>query len=212
MHRRDALRAAGGLAATGLGSLAGCVVGRRPPPPLADSFEDGIDAWTTDAAIGPEVPLDEFEWSISPSTERANTGARSVEVFTEGDYDDGIAWLTRPIDTSEVDADVLRVSAHAWSESESFNVLRNLAVRIGPEPPETEEDFPPPETVTTPESPTAVGGLRQPLHRVEGWDEYRFEWQPSEVPDELHLSVGVAVVWEADATHYIDDVRVEEVR
>ncbi|MXR42942.1 hypothetical protein GRX01_16530 [Halobaculum sp. WSA2] len=212
MHRRDALRVAGGLASAGLGSLAGCVVGRRPPPTLSDSFEDGMDAWTTGAAIGPEVSLDEFERSISPSTERANSGARSVEVFTEGDYDDGIAWLTRTIDTTDLDADVLRVSVHAWSESESFNVLRNLAVRIGPEPPTTEEDFPPPETVTTPETPTAVGGLRQPLHRVEGWDEYRFEWRPSEVPDELHLSIGVAVVWEADATHYLDDVLVEVVR
>ncbi|MFC6786803.1 hypothetical protein ACFQFH_13235 [Halobaculum halobium] len=212
MHRRDALRAAGGVAAAGLGSLAGCVVGRRSPPPLADSFEDGTDAWTTDAAIGPEVPVEEFGWSISPSTERAHTGARSVEVFTEGDYDDGIAWLTRPIDTSGIDADVLRASVHAWSESESFNVLRNLAVRIAPEPPAAEEDFPPPETVTTADSPTAVGGLRQPLHRAAGWDEYRFAWRPRDLPDELFVSIGVAVVWEADAIHYIDDVRVEEVR
>ncbi|WP_435063331.1 hypothetical protein [Halobaculum sp. EA56] len=212
MHRRDALRAAAGLAAAGAGSLAGCVIGRRSPPTLADSFEGGIDPWTTGAAIGPEVPVEEFEWSISPSAERAHTGARSVEVFTEGDYDDGIAWLTRPVDTADLDADVLRVSVHAWSESESFNVLRNLAVRIGPEPPTAEEDFPPPETVTTPGTATAAGGLRQPLHRAEGWDEYRFEWRPSDLPDELHLSVGVAVVWEADATHYLDDVRVEEVR
>ncbi|ELZ45281.1 hypothetical protein C463_06657 [Halorubrum californiense DSM 19288] len=45
-----------------------------------------------------------------------------------------------------------------------------------------------------------------------GWREYAFEWTIPELStDTLSLLVGTAVTWEADATHYVDDlsVRVE---
>lgn len=209
MDRRAVLRSGVGLATAGVGSLAGCVVGSRRGPVLDESFESGADDWSTDAAIGPEVDVADFEWRVESTTDEAHTGARSVSVFTEGDYDDGVAWLTRTVDTSDVDAERLRVSAWLWSESESFNTLRNAVLRVGPEPPTVEEDFPDPETVSTGQTPTASAGLRQSLHRVEGWDRYAFEWMPSDLPDEVYLSVGVAVVWEADATHYVDDVRID---
>ncbi|MFC7070029.1 hypothetical protein [Halobaculum lipolyticum] len=207
VNRRTALRAG----AAGLASLSGCVVGSREGPAFDESFENGLDGWRTDAAIGPEVDLDEFDWAIDATTDRAHTGGRSVAVFTEGDHDDGVAWLTRRVDTAALDADRLRVSAWLWSESESFNTLRNAVLRVGPDPPAAEADFPAPETVSAGATPTTTAGLRQSLHRVEGWDRYAFEWRPATLPDEVYLSVGVAVVWEADATHYVDDVRVEAV-
>ncbi len=55
-------------------------------------------------------------------------------------------------------------------------------------------------------------GLRDALWLAGGWREYAFEWTTPELStDTLYLAVGTAVIWEADATHYVDDlsVRVE---
>lgn len=202
--RRNALRrgALGVAASTG---VAGCLVGRGPGPLLTDSFEGGLGDWETRGHVGPEA--DDFEWRIEPSAERARSGERSVAVFTEGDRDDGTAWLVRSVDPGDVDG--FRVTVSAWSPSESFNVIRHLVAVLGPAAPGAEEDFPDPgrNTTNTPRAP--VGGLREPLHRAAGWEEYAFEWRPRTVPAELHLAVGVSVVWEADVTHYLDDVGVD---
>ena len=115
---------------------------------------------------------------------------------------------THEVPTPE-DAARVRVSLSLWSESESFNLLRHAVARLGPEPPETEQDFPDPgqNTSTLPDGP--YGGLREPLHLTEGWREYSFEWNvPADVA-QLFVSAGVSVVWETDATHFVDDVRVE---
>jgi hypothetical protein len=42
----------------------------------------------------------------------------------------------------------------------------------------------------------------------EGWYEYAFEWTVPADADALFVSVGVSVVWESDATHFVDDVTV----
>ena len=96
----------------------------------------------------------------------------------------------------------------AWSESTSFAVRRDLVVALRPSPPETAADFPDPgaNSGTVPDAP--FGGLREPLHLAEGWQEYSFTWEPDSVPETLYCSVGVSVVWESDATHYFDDLRV----
>ena len=83
-HRRDALRA--GLA-LGTTALAGCTFGYGSDTGLDESFEGTFD-WEPTAHIGPEVALDEFEWDVAPTDERAHSGERSLRVFTEGDYDD----------------------------------------------------------------------------------------------------------------------------
>ena len=52
-------------------------------------------------------------------------------------------------------------------------------------------------------------GRREPLWLAEGWREYSFEWTTPELStDTLHFAVGTAVLWEADATHYVDDLSV----
>ncbi|WP_459192427.1 hypothetical protein [Halosimplex sp. J119] len=106
------------------------------------------------------------------------------------------------------DPSTFSVSFEAWSESESFNTLRNVVAYLGPEEPSEEGDFPDPgaNSSAIPQSP--YGGLREPLHLSEGWREYTFDWEPDEVPQSLYLSLGVAVVWEADATHYLDEIEV----
>lgn len=207
--RRGALRAGAAVAGVGLGALAGCF-GRRPG---FDALEDGFEedfAWETAAAIGPEVPPGNFEWTVERSRERAHSGEWSLRIFTEGDHDDGTAWAVRGVPVEPGRAYEATVTVQAWSPSESFNHLRDLVARLGREPPEAEEDFPPPGQNSTGISGAPYGGLREPLHQREGWLEYTFEWTtPDLESDRLHLAVGVAVVWEADATHFVDDVRVE---
>ncbi|MEF8802351.1 MAG: hypothetical protein V5A38_12545 [Halolamina sp.] len=115
-------------------------------------------------------------------------------LFTEG-FEDGLdGWETAAHVGPEAelsvpgDASGFDVSCSAWSQSESFNTLRNLVCYLGPEEPTEEADFPEPGMNTSTVTGSPYGGLREPLH----------------------LAVGVTVVWEADATHYIDSISVEE--
>ncbi|MFW5938969.1 MAG: hypothetical protein ACOCSD_02620 [Halolamina sp.] len=210
--RRDAIRAG---AAVGLGTaLAGCTVpggndggDGGDEALLTEGFEEGLGRWVPNAHIGPEEDVDDFEWEILRSNERAASGDWSLSVFTEGDHDDGTAWVTTEI--SPDDAEAFEVSFEAWSESESFNVLRNVVASLGPEAPGEEGDFPDPGQNSSAVDGAPSGGLREPLHLAEGWREYGFTWEPESVPETLSLAVGVTVVWEADATHYLDDIRVE---
>jgi hypothetical protein len=211
--RREFLRKGLAGAGVGLTGLAGCVAPPQNDPPsdgalLSEGFEEEIPEWRTRAHIGPEVDLSEFEWSAERSREQAHSGEWSLAIYTEGDYDDGTAWATRSV-RPPAGAQKFRVTLSAWSESESFNILRNLVASLGPEAPTAEEDFPAPEENSTGDVGAPAGGLRSPLHQREGWLTYTFEWEPESVPEELFLAVGVSVVWEAGATHYIDDVRVE---
>lgn len=205
LGRRDALRV-GAAAGLGLG-LAGCTAPGNQPL-FEESFEAGLDRWETASYIGPEEEQESFESEIQRSQEHAFAGDWSLEVFTEGDHDDGTAWITTALSPGDVDE--FEVSFSAWSQSESFNILRNVVAYLGPEAPTVEEDFPAPGANSTVVPDAPYGGLREPLHLAEGWREYSFEWAPETVPETLYLSLGVSVVWESDATHYLDAVTVEE--
>jgi hypothetical protein len=211
MHRRDVLRAGGATLAGGLPVLAGCTAPTGEAA-FREGFESGLGAWTGDAAIGPEVDLAEFEWRVDVSDERAARGDRSLRVFNEGDYDDGTTWAVREVDVG-VEAGrayTIEVTAGFWSESESFNTLRDAVMRLGPDPPEAEEDFPNPGVNTTALGETPYGGLREPLWLAAGWREYAFEWTtPTLSTATLSLAVGTSVVWEGDATHFVDEVTVD---
>jgi hypothetical protein len=208
MRRRDALRAGALVGVGGVAGLAGCTApsGDRA---FREGFEDGMDDWATGAAIGPEVDVADFEWTVEVSGEQAAAGERSLRVFNEGDYDDGTSWAVHPVDVEPGRAYDAAVTAQFWSESESFNTLRDAVVRLGPEPPETEEDFPSPGVNTTALGETPYGGLREPLWLAAGWREYAFEWTtPTLSTDALHVAVGTSVIWEGDATHFVDEVSV----
>lgn len=204
MNRRQFLSTAG-LAATAAVPLAGCTAGHGTRVVFSESFESPLEGWERRAAIGPEVDLEEFRREVERTDERAHDGEFSLRVFAGGDHDDGTAWVARPVELP--DADRFTVGVWAWSESESFNVLRNLVAALAPEPPEAEEDFPEPGRNSTGIPGAPYGGLREPLHRAEGWERYVFEWEPEAVPDVAHLAVGVSVVWESDATHFLDSIR-----
>ena len=192
------------LPVAGAAGLAGCSTGDGPL--LADGFENGLDPWTTAASIGSDA-FDEFEWTIERTDDRAHEGSWSVRVDTEGDHDGGTAWIVRPLD---VPADASRLSAAvvAWSPDESFTVLRHLVVALRPDPPESEADFPDPGANSGAIDGAPYGGLREPLGLDAGWREYATAWAPDALPDRVYLAVGVSVVWEADATHYLDEVLV----
>jgi len=207
MSRRDAIKAG---AAVGFGSaLAGCSTPDSSGGDelrLVESFEEGFEDWETAAHIGPEEDVADFDWAIERSQAQAVDGDWSLSVFTEGDHDDGTAWATTEVDPGEADA--FEVTFDAWSESESFNTLRNVVAYLGPEAPTTEEEFPAPGQNSSNVDDAPYGGLREPLHLSEGWHEYSFTWEPDSVPETLEFAVGVSVVWEADATHFFDDLRV----
>jgi len=206
MLRRDLLRA--GLAA-GAVLAAGCTTSADDPA-FENGFEGGMGDWSPDAAIGPEVDIEAFEWEVTVSGEQAADGQRSLRIWNEGDYDDGVTWATHPVSLPSGDVSTATVRAQIWSESESFNTLRDAVMRLGPERPETEEEFPHPGVNTTALGETPYGGLREPLWLTDGWREYTFEWTiPSLSTDTLYISLGTSVIWEGDATHYVDDVSVE---
>ncbi|MFB6170253.1 MAG: hypothetical protein ABEJ06_03815 [Haloarculaceae archaeon] len=204
LSRRDALRA--GLAA-GTAALAGCTDGA-----FVD-FEADFESpgrWETGAAIGPEVDLSAFDWRVERSQEQAYEGSWSLELFTGGDHDDGTAWAVWEIPVTDGLAYDVDFEVQAWSESESFNTLRHLVARVAPDPPATEADFPDPGRNSSNVADAPYGGLREPLHREAGWTEYGFDWRsPPLSADSLYLAVGVSVVWEADATHYVDEVELD---
>ncbi|WP_152041923.1 hypothetical protein [Salinigranum salinum] len=208
MNRREVLRTGATIGLGGLGCLAGCTAPTAGSA-FREGFEGGLGDWTSDAAIGPEVDVAEFEWTVVVSDEQAAEGDRSLRIFTEGDYDDGTAWAVHPVAVDPGRAYTAEVSAEIWSESESFNTLRDAVMRLGPSPPETEEDFPSPGVNTSVLGETPYGGLREPLWLADGWREYSFEWTtPTLSTDTLHVAVGVSVIWEGDATHFVDDLRV----
>ena len=196
-------------AAAGTVAVAGCLYGADEPA-FREGFEGGIGEWETDAAIGPEVDVESFEWEVGVSDERAAAGARSLRVWNEGDHDDGTTWAVHAVPVEPGRAYRAEVTAELWSESESFNTLRDAVMRLGPEPPEREEDFPQPGVNTTALGETPYGGLREPLWLAEGWREYGFEWTTPELStDTLHLAVGTSVIWEGDATHFVDELSVD---
>jgi hypothetical protein len=208
MRRRTILRA--GTTAGALG-VAGCLGSSgSETDAFRAGFEEGEPNWDAGAAIGPEVDLAEFEWELGPSTEEAYAGDRSLRIWNEGDYDDGVTWGVHPVPVEPGRAYEATVTAQFWSESESFNTLRDAVMRLAPEPPELEEEFPHPGVNTTDLGETPYGGLREPLWLTDGWREYRFEWTTPELDtDTLHVAVGTSVIWEGDATHYVDEVTVE---
>ena len=209
MNRRDVLRAG---AVAGIAGLAGCVVpggDDDADSAFAESFEDGLGDWETGAAIGPEVDLAEFEWEVGVSDAQAVVGDQSLQVWNEGSYDDGVTWAVHPVSVESGRAYEVEVAGQFWSESESFNTIRDAVMRLGPEPPAAEADFPQPGVNTSELGETPYGGLREPLWLADGWHEYDFEWTTPELStDTLYLAVGTAVIWEADATHYVDDLSV----
>lgn len=205
MNRRTFLEAG---VAVGVGGIAGCTAPSNGSG-FREGFEEGMSDWTTGAAIGPEVELEEFEWEVDVSTEQASQGERSLRVFNEGRYDDGTTWAVTSFDVEPGRAYTATVTAQFWSESESFNTLRDAVMRLGPEPPESEEDFPSPGVNTSTLGETPYGGLREPLWLTDGWREYSFEWTtPTLSTDTLHVAVGTSVIWEGDATHFVDDLSV----
>jgi hypothetical protein len=206
VHRRALLR---GLGTLGVVGVAGCT-GRLDGPAFRESFEDGRGDWEAGAAIGPEVDLAEFEWEVGVSDAEAADGERSLRIWNEGDYDDGVTWAVHPVAVEAGRAYRATVTAQVWSESESFNTLRDAVVRLGPDPPTVEADFPQPGVNTTAFGETPYGGLREPLWLADGWREYRFEWTTPELAtDTLSVAVGTAVIWEGDATHFVDDLTVD---
>lgn len=208
--RREVLKRglSGAVIAGSTVAYAGCLGGDEVV--FSEGFEDGMGDWEADAAIGPEVDIADFDWAVEISDEQAAEGDYSLRIWNQGDYDDGTAWVVHPIPVEAGERYRFTVSAQWWSESESFNHIRDAVMRLGPDPPSTEEDFPPPGMNSTEFGRIPFGGLREPLWLADGWREYTFEWRTRELDTEtVHLALGTSVVWESDVTHYLDDIVVE---
>ena len=205
MLRRAVLRAG---VAFGVVGVAGCT-SPRTGSDFAEGFENGIGDWEASATIGPEVDLEDFAWEVDVSETEAAEGERSLRIWNQGDYDDGVTWVSHPISVEPGRAYQVEASGQFWSESESFNTIRHAVMRLGPEPATVEEDFPQLGVNSTEFGETPFGGLREPLWLADGWRKYSFEWTTPELSTEtLHFAVGTAVIWEADAEHFVDALSV----
>jgi hypothetical protein len=205
MLRREVL--SGGVI-IGLTGVAGCT-SPQAGSDFTEGFEDGIGDWESNATIGPEVDIEDFAWEVDVSGTEAIEGERSLRIWNQGDYDDGVTWVTHPISVEPGQAYEIQASGQFWSESESFNTIRHAVMRLGPDPATVEEDFPQLGVNSTEFGETPFGGLREPLWLADGWREYSFEWTTPELStDTLHFAVGTAVIWEANATHFVDDLSV----
>lgn len=153
-----------GLAGAATFTLAGCIARARPGAEVTveEGFEDGLDGWKSVGRVGHDA-ADEFKWCIERSSNRSHDGDYSLAVFTEGDHDDGTAWMTREIPVTPGRAYDATVSVRAWSASASFNTVRHLVAFLAPAAPETENDLPAPGENSTDRSGLTAGGLREPL-------------------------------------------------
>lgn len=205
MKRRSVLAGIG----TVVGVLsAGCLGGSSRDRQLTDGFETDLQEWETDADVpdDPNNPGHPVDWSITRSTERAATGDASVKYVLDGRQDDGTIWIVRTISIDPDRQYLTDVSAQAWSQSESFNTIAHLVMYLGPDRPSSEQSFPGPmENSTGTDWP--AGGLREPLNRRTGWDEYAFTWEtPRLDTDTLYFAIGISAVWETEMTYFVDDV------
>lgn len=206
MNRRNLLRA-GIVSFVTAGS--GCL-SETSEPAFQEGFEEGMGNWEGNAAIGSEVDIEDFEWELEVTDEEAAAGEHSLRVWNEGDHDDGVTWGVHPLTIDTGQTYQVDVTAQFWSESESFNSIRDAVMRLAPDRPEVEEDFPQPGVNTTELGETPYGGLREPLGLTAGWREYSFQWTTPELTtDTLYLAVGTSVIWESDVPHYIDEITVE---
>ena len=200
--RRDLLPKSAGVDAVGIAGLAGFSGSGGDEPVFEAGCEGGLGDWQTGAAIGPEVDVSGAE---------AASGDRSLRIWNRGDCDHGVTWAVHRVPIQSGDSSRIEVSGRFWSGSESFTTIRHSLMRPGPEPPETEEEFPQPGLNTTDLGETPYGGLRDALWLADGRRECAFEWTTPELStDTAYLAVGTASR-EADATHDVDDrtVRVE---
>lgn len=209
--RRRLLHTIGAGSVGGAASgVAGCLDDQQAEPVLVtESFESGFVGWDRRAHVGPDAS-GRFDWRIEVSDDRAADGERSLAIFTEGDHDDGTAWVVRSVPVVRNTAYDVQGSVQAYAASESFNTVRHLLVSVGPTAPTEEADFPDPDTNSSGTPGLSAGGLREALDRQAGWSRYEFSWAtPPLETDELFLALGASVVWETDRTDYLDDVRAE---
>ncbi|WP_241686221.1 hypothetical protein [Halorubrum amylolyticum] len=96
MRRRALLRTGAGIGAVGLAGIAGCT-GGSDDSTFEEGFEGGVGDWKFGATLGPEVDVDEFDWEAPASEEEAASGERSLRIWNQGDYDDGVTWATHPV-------------------------------------------------------------------------------------------------------------------
>lgn len=210
--RRPLLRILGGSSL--LSFLAGCGSSDDDDSTgggFTEGFEADLDAWKRDADVpdDPNDPGEPVEWMIEQSMERAAGGNVSLRYVLDGRQDDGTIWVTRPVEIESGRAYDVRMTAQAWSASESFNTLAHLVMYAGPTKPTVEESFPAPGENSSDAGVAETGGLREPLNQREGWLEYSFAWTtPTLDTDTIHVAVGISAVWETEMTYFVDDVAV----
>jgi hypothetical protein len=113
-----------------------CPPGRRPGVPR--EVRSGIGDREAAAAVGPEVDLCKFGWTLEVSSTVAAAGERRLRIETEGDVDDGTTWVVY-LDFRAGRADEISSRGQFWSGSESVNTLRDAVRRLAPEPPDVKQ-------------------------------------------------------------------------
>lgn len=178
------------------------------------SFDAGTqdkigDRWTRHGDV-PQNPNTgtPVNWSITTSDRNAASGNYSGLFMIDGLQDDGTIWLQRSIPVDGGTRYAVNVSTKAYSEQESFNVVAHMVQYAGLSEPTQEEDFPQADTINT----TGLqAGLRQPLARAAGWEQYSFSWTTPVIEDNtdhIYVAVGLSVVWETQIAFQYDDIEI----
>lgn len=177
--------------------LAGCP-SSPDGPGFAATFERGLGDWERNADVA-------GDWRIARSTERAASGGASVRFRVDGR---GAAWLARSISIRPGRAYRLRMWARAWSPTRrDADVPADVVMAAAREAPTGESSFPSRGENSSNGGVVEAGGLRQALHREDGWLTYSFVWLTPTLEDErLHVAVGVATLRPGASAYFVDDV------
>ncbi len=127
------------------------------------------------------------QWQIAPVSTEAYSGHKSLFLYLDGGSDDGTIWIERAIPAppqSDLTADL------RFACGKEFDYATTPVYYLGLSDPEVEADF-------------ATLPLRN------GWQVYNAS-VPISTGDrtQLWVAVGLAVSWEIQVYHYLDDVEV----
>ena len=155
--------------------------------PVAESFETDFGGWEPDSdGLAPV-------WSVKRSTDQAYHGTYSVQIFMDGQFDDGTSWIEHQFFTTPNQTVTVTLTFQLWSPVKaSIGAWKVVAIAYKNNP-EQEVDF------------DHIGNTEE----AAGWKQYTKTWTlTADSMGGFWVALGTSVVWEVEKYHYIDYVEV----
>src|SRR5262245_31089281 len=175
-----------------LGSLF-CGLGTRESraDSIFESFEGGLGAWTSHGYLYCQVPPNcpPLEFTVTPTGQYAQHGARSLEFWANGLNDDGTVWIQRQIQLPPGTWNI-QLQFYVFDEYDGEVGAWDVVAYVGLAPPAREEDF------------TLVGRTGHA-----GWTAYQHSRVLSVTqPTIAYVALGYNIVFETYQTNWFDSV------